>query len=220
MPSSKGKERMSSLFPITLPFPDPLEDDGIIPAEDIALEQDLLLNSANPRAWQNYIKHILTTNRPSESQSFFHDPDSHLSSTQLRLLGPLSSPSNRLALKRLTFIYERAISLFPTNYNLWKDYLLQRMKYVLGDPKGGLDVFWKKQIRVGKEKLDLGPTLLDGKEGGEEEWDWGTIEGGMGALDGRIGYREWESLAAVFERALMYMPKVSAPPLWRAGGLH
>lgn len=206
--SPKGKGEMTFLFPITSPFPDPLKDIDLIPQEDIALEQDLLLNSANPRAWQNYINHISTTNRPSESQSFFHNPDDHLSSVQLRLLGPVSSPSNRLALKRLTFVYERALSLFPTSYSLWRDYLLQRMKYVLGEPKGGLEAFWSRQIRAGKEKLDVGPTLMDGK-GGEEEWEWSVIEGGIGALDGRIGYREWESLAATFERALMFLPRVS-----------
>ena len=200
---------MASLFPITVPFPDALTDDQLIPPEDIALEQDLLLNTTNPRAWQSYIKHVCSTNRPSEAQAFFHDPDSHLSSAQVRLLGPLSSPSNRLGLRRLTFVYERTLAQFPTNYNLWRDYLLERMKYVLGDPKGGLDAFWAKQIRTGREKLDVGPTLVDGEEGAEEVWEWSTVEGAMTALDGRIGYREWESLAAVFERALMYLPKVS-----------
>jgi pre-mRNA-splicing factor SYF1 len=209
MSSSKGKEKMAELFPITRPFPDPMQDIDLIPQEDIALEQDLLLNSTNPRAWQNYIKHVCTTNRPSDSQSFFHDPDSHLSSSQLSLLGPLSSSSNRLALKRITFVYERALSLFPSTYTLWKDYLLQRMKYVLGEPKGGMDAFWAKQIKVGKEKLEVGPTLLTGKEEGEEEWDWGTLQGSLGALDGRVGYQEWHSLAAVFERALRFHPRVS-----------
>lgn len=212
---------MTSLFPITWPFPDPLEDVDLIPQEDIALEQDLLLNSANPRAWQNYIKHILTTNRPSESQSFFHIPDDHLSSVQLHLLGLLSSPLNRLALKRITFVYERALSLFPTSYSLWRDYLLQRMKYIMGEPKGGLEAFWARQIRSGKEKLDVGPTLMDGKISGEEEWDWSAMdEGGTGALDGRVGYREWESLTATFERALMILPRVSTSVIIAKKGSH
>jgi pre-mRNA-splicing factor SYF1 len=213
MPSSKGKGKgkgkMVSLFPITQPFPDPINDLDLIPQDDIALEQDLLLNSGNPRAWQNYINHVCSTNRPSDSQSFYHEPDSHLSSSQLPLLGPLSSASNRLALRRITFVYERALSLFPKTYNLWRDYLLQRIKYVLGEPRGGIDAFWSKQIKVGKEKLEVGPTLLTSKEEGEEEWDWSTQQGSSGALDGRIGYREWSSLAAVFERALMFMPRVS-----------
>lgn len=72
-----------------------------------------------------------------------------------------------------------------------------------------MDVFWAKQIKVGKEKLEVGPTLLTGKEEGEEEWDWGTLEGSMGALVGRVGYQEWHSLAAVFERALRFHPRVS-----------
>jgi pre-mRNA-splicing factor SYF1 len=209
MSSSKGKGKMAALFPITLPFPDAVADHELIPQEDIALEQDLLLNSSNPRAWQNYINHIVNTNRPSEIQSFYHDADSHFSSKQLQLYGPLSSPSNRLALKRITFIYERTISSFPTNYNFWRDYLLQRMKYVLGEPKGGMEKYWSRQIQSGKEKLDVGPTLVDDKEGGENLWEWGVMEGSLGALDGRVGHREWESLAAVFERALMYLPKVS-----------
>lgn len=83
------------------------------------------------------------------------------------------------------------------------------MKYVLGEPKGDINAFWAKQIKVGKEKLEVGPTLLTSKEEGEEEWDWGTQQGSSGALDGRIGYREWSSLAAVFERALMFLPRVS-----------
>ncbi|UZJ57202.1 hypothetical protein CBS101457_006522 [Exobasidium rhododendri] len=212
MSSSKGKEKMSALFPITHPYPDPSVDLTLIPQEDIALEQDLLLNSLNPRSWQNYINHVLSTNRPSESQSFFHDPDAHYSSSQVKLLGPLSSSSNRLALRRLTYVYERAISSFPTSYTLWKDYILQRMKYVLGEPSGGLNTFWAKQIQAARVKLDVGPTLIASKEGGSEEWEWGTLEGGASALDGRVGYREWASLAAVFERALMYLPKM--PRIW------
>jgi pre-mRNA-splicing factor SYF1 len=207
MSSFKGKEKMSSLFPVTYPFPDPTADNSLIPQEDIALEQDLLLNSLNPRSWQTYIQHVLTTNRPSESQAFFHDADGHLSSAQVKLLGPLASSSNRLALKRLTFVYERALSLFPTNYNLWRDYILQRMKYVLGEPQGGLTAFWSKQIQTGKVKLDVGPTLIDGAN---EEGEWAASEGGVSSLDGRAGFREWESLAALFERCLMYLPKVSS----------
>lgn len=200
---------LSDLFPVTHPFPDPLQDQDLIPASDVTLEQDILLNSANPRTWNAYIEHVLSSNRPTGSDPFFRDADSHLSSALVKLLGPMSSSSNRLGLRRLTFAYERALATFPTSYILWKDYLLHRMRYVMGNPHGGLDAFWKKQIRLGKEKLDVGPTLVDGKDPGQEEWDWGLATGAIGPLDGRIGNREWESLAAVFERALMYLPKVS-----------
>ncbi|PWN34677.1 protein prenylyltransferase [Meira miltonrushii] len=204
---------LTELFAVAHPFPDPLKDEELIPAEDVGLEQDLLLNLTNPRSWNAYLEHIVTSNRPSEREVFFRDADTHLSEAQVKLLGPLASGSNRLGLRRITFAYERAINAFPTNYNLWKDYLLLRMRYVLGDPHGGMDGFWKKQIRLGKEKLDAGPTLLDGKDQGQEEWQWGLATGALEPLDGRIGYKEWHDLAAVFERALMHLPTL--PRIWQ-----
>lgn len=209
--SSSSATALTALFPLCHPLPDPMINTELISPSDISLEQDLLLNGTNVRTWNGYLNHVLTSNRPSEKQPFFTDADPQLSSAQVALLGPLASHSNRLGLRRVTLAYERALATFPQSYPLWKDYLLHRMHYVLGQPAGGLDAFWKRQISSGKTKLDIGPTLVDGNEGEDnahQAWDWGREDGFAGPLDGNVGHREWESLAALFERALMHLPKV------------
>lgn len=202
-----------SMFPLCYPSLDPLDDGTLISPGDVALEQDLLLNMSNIRSWNTYIHHVVKYNKPNDATSLYTDADSHLSSAQVLLLGPLASASNRLALRRITLAYERALAVFPNSYTLWKDYLLHRMTYVLGIPEGGLDSYWKKQIKIGRDKLEAGPTLLEGTGHSEgQQWDWSSDDDGQGCLDGHIGHREWESLASVFERALMYLPNVSMSP--------
>ncbi|SJX64089.1 related to SYF1-member of the NineTeen Complex involved in splicing [Sporisorium reilianum f. sp. reilianum] len=192
---------MESLFPITTPFPDPATDDTIIPVADTMLEQELLRNPDNFRSWSSYIDHIVDTNvvkRPP--------PDVSLSAYQASLLGPLASSTQRIALRRITSIYERALAQFPTRYSLWRDYLQNRSRFVLGEPKGGFEAKRKRDLQAAREKLDFGPTLIDSPD----DEDFGaTYKGG---LDGTVGWQEWKSLAALYERALMWLPTM--PRLW------
>ncbi|TKY89974.1 hypothetical protein EX895_001272 [Sporisorium graminicola] len=192
---------LESFFPITSPFPDPATDDTLIPAADVMLEQELLRNPDNFRSWTSYIDHIVDTNvvkRPP--------PDASLSAFQASLLGPLASSTQRVALRRITSIYERALAQFPTRYSLWRDYLQNRSRFVLGEPKGGFEAKRKRDLQAAREKLDFGPTLIDSPD----DEDFGaTYKGG---LDGTVGWQEWKSLAALYERALMWLPTM--PRLW------
>ncbi|KAK0546432.1 pre-mRNA-splicing factor syf1 [Tilletia horrida] len=196
-------------FPLAWPIPLPTNDDDLVPLADIQLEQDLLLNSSNPRTWNAYIDHILTTN-----QAFIppHNiiPDHTLSPAQIQLLGPrFSSSKHCLAYRRIVSIYERSLAVFPYNYALWRDYLLLRSTYVLGQPRGGSASARRRMIQASlKQSLDLGPTLLDRAKGEAEENDWEAGE----ALDGDLGWEEWRSLAATYERAIRCLPKM--PRFW------
>ncbi len=70
-----------------------------------------------------------------------------------------------------------------------------RMSYVLGKQvvkkrAGGKKRFPEMKDALEEEKEDI------------EEWEAG--------LDGIVGWEEWKSLVATFERALMWLPKVRA----------
>ncbi|SNX85149.1 related to SYF1 - member of the NineTeen Complex involved in splicing [Melanopsichium pennsylvanicum] len=192
---------LTSLFPVTFPIPNPTTDDTLIPASDIMLEQELLRNPDNFRSWASYIDHIIESNvvkRPP--------PDLSLTIYQAALLGPFASSSQRTALRRITSIYERALAQFPTRSSLWRDYLQIRSRFVLGEPKGGYEAKRKRDLQDTCEKLDFGPTLIDSPD----DEDFGlTYRGG---LDGIVGWKEWKSLAALHERALMWLPTM--PCLW------
>ena len=200
-PLQDAMNDITSLFPLTSPYPDPATDDTLIPPADVMLEQELLRNPDNFRSWTSYIDHILENNivkRPP--------PDISLTTSQVALLGPLASSTQRIALRRITSIYERALAQFPTRYSLWRDYLQARSRFVLGEPKGGFEAKRKRDLQVAREKLDFGPTLLDSPD----DEDFGAAY--KGGLDGTIGWQEWKSLAALYERALMWLPTM--PRLW------
>ncbi|KAF7359358.1 Pre-mRNA-splicing factor SYF1 [Mycena sanguinolenta] len=121
----------------------------------------------------------------------------HLPDEIAALLGPLAAPLSRTSLQRLTYLYEAALVQFPNSFKLWKSYLTMRMSFVLGR----LTV---KKKAGGKKKF---PEMKDALE--EEKEDLEQWEGG---LDGVVGWEEWKSLVAVFERALMWLPLL--PRLW------
>ncbi|KAJ1033951.1 hypothetical protein NDA16_000159 [Ustilago loliicola] len=201
-PVDDAMAALTSLFPVTTPLPDPTSDDTLIPASDVMLEQELLRNPDNFRSWTSYIDHIIDTNvvkRPP--------PDVALSTYQASLLDPLASSTQRTALRRITSIYERALAQFPTRYSLWRDYLQNRSRFVLGEPKGSFEARRKRDLQAAREKLDFGPTLVDSQE---EDDDFGHNY--RGGLDGVVGWQEWKSLAALYERALMWLPTM--PRLW------
>ncbi|SOV07008.1 Pre-mRNA-splicing factor SYF1 [Ustilago sp. UG-2017a] len=201
-PVNETVTALTALFPITSPFPDPTADDTLIPPSDVMLEQELLRNPDNFRSWTSYIDHIIDTNvvkRPP--------PDVSFTKYQASLLGPLASSSQRIALRRITSIYERALAQFPTCYSLWRDYLQNRSRFVLGEPKGGFEAKRKRDLQAAREKIDFGPTLVDSQE---EDDDFGPAY--RGGLDGVVGWQEWKTLAALYEKALMWLPTM--PRIW------
>ena len=76
---------------------------------------------------------------------------------------------------------------------------------MLGDLRGGEEEARKRMIQ-GSTQLELGPTLLDSRREEEQQQVYER------ALDGIIGWQEWRSLAAAFERALMWLPTM--PRIW------
>ncbi|CAO1624930.1 unnamed protein product [Sympodiomycopsis kandeliae] len=178
-------------LPLTWPIPNPAReaDADLIPAEDIAHEQDLLLNIDSLRAWRAYIAHIETANTHTRSP-----PDIHLSPQEAALLGPLASKQNRLALRRIVSIYERALQHFPNSFSLHADYLLARARFVLGDPKGGYAAVRKRINR----------SLNTSNQDEQDVYQWQA----QSSLDGVVGYSEWLSLVSACERSIQWLPQM------------
>lgn len=62
---------------------------------------------------------------------------------------------------------------------------------------------WEAKERAGgKRKYSDMKDALEEEGQDAEQWE--------GGLDGIVGWEEWKSLAAAFERALMWLPKVCA----------
>ncbi|KAI0080615.1 spliceosome complex protein [Panus rudis PR-1116 ss-1] len=186
-------ESLTSLFPLTFPVPTPATHPDLISTNDIYREEDLLRNPFSFRHWWDAIQ---TTKEAASYANKLEGP-SDQSPEAAALLGPLSSASARKNLQRLTYLYESALVQFPTSYKLWKSYLQTRMSYVLGKLK-------MKKKAGGKKKFpEMGEALEDEKED-LEQWE--------GGLDGIVGWEEWKSLVATFERAIMWLPRM--PRLW------
>ncbi|WFD34574.1 pre-mRNA-splicing factor syf1 [Malassezia cuniculi] len=194
-------ERIVALFPLTAPVPLPGTVEGLVPLDDVPLEQEVLRNPDNPRTWRSYITHVEETNYKKRPQA-----DDWLSPAAAELLGFMSDGEQRLALQRVVSIYERALAHFPTSYALWSAYLRTRSRFVLGEIRGGAEAARRRMLEASNRVLEMGPTLLDARRDEEayDKWDY--------ALDGTLGWREWRSLAAAYERALMWLPRM--PRLW------
>lgn len=182
-------ESLSSQFPLTFPIPNPTTHPDLVSTKDLHREEDLLRNPLSFRLWWTTIQ---TTKEISSALQKLEGP-SDLSPDVAALLGPLSSQEARKALQRLTYLYEAAISQFPTSFKLWKSYLQTRMSFVLGKlvhkkRAGGRKKFPEMREALEEEKEDL------------EEWE--------GGLDPMVGWEEWKALIATFERALMWFPRV------------
>ncbi|PWN27913.1 TPR-like protein [Jaminaea rosea] len=198
-PSRSPLADVVSQLPLTWPIPSPSTDASLVPSSDIALEEDLLLNQDSLRAWRAYIDHIETANYRKRAP-----PDVRFSPIEATLLGPLASSDNRTALRRIVSIYERALARFPNSYALHRNYLYARARYILGEPRGGLDALHKRINQSSKRNLDVGPGLLE--EDSDDEWQWQWKQGG--ALDGLVGYKEWTALVGACERSLQCMPSM------------
>lgn len=193
MPSVADKqpslESLQSHFPLTYPVPNPVSHPHLISVKDLHREEDLLRNPSSFRTWWSAINAVREEFIAQQKLERSVEIPPELSS----LLGPLATPLARNALQRLTYLYEAALVNFGGSFKLWKSYLSLRMSFVLGKPV-------VKKRAGGKKKLpEMKDALQDEKED-IEEWE--------GGLDGVVGWEEWKSLLATFERALMYLPKV------------
>ncbi|KAL0063310.1 pre-mRNA-splicing factor syf1 [Marasmius tenuissimus] len=196
MPSIAEKrpslDELKAYFPLTNPIPRPETVPDLITPRDLHREEDLLRNPQSFRAWWTAINTARETYNAENKLE-----KSVLPEEVSALLGPLATPLARISLQRLTYLYESALVQFPNSYKIWKSYLTMRMSFVLGKQI-------VKKRAGGKKKF---PEMKDALE--EEKEDLEQWEGG---LHGIIGLEEWKSLVAVFERALMWLPKL--PRLW------
>jgi pre-mRNA-splicing factor SYF1 len=179
------------LASLTFPVPSPTALPDLLDPKDVTREEDLLRNQSSFRQWWTTIQTAKDEFRTAQRAERIDVPDEVSA-----LLGPLASPTARRALQRLTYLYESALRQFPGSFKLWKSYLLTRMSFVCGK-------LASKKKSGGRKKL---PSMKDALE--EEAED---LEEWSGGLDGVTGFSEWASLVATFERALMWVPKVSPP---------
>lgn len=194
MPSVAAKsltlDELSSHFPLTLPTPTPKTHPDLLAVDDLQREEDLLRNPASFRAWWIAIhatREAFNTQLKTERRAnAVVDP-----STQF--LGPLATPLARRSLQCLTYMYEAALAQFPDSFKMWKSYLQMRMTYVLGTPV-------QKKRGGGRKRFPDMKDALEEERGDLEEWE--------GGLDPIVGWEEWKSLVVLYERALMWFPKV------------
>lgn len=186
--STPAIESLSGLFPLTFPVPTPKSHPELVPSSDANREEDLLRNRFSFRHWWSTIQTAKDGYRTLAKTERVDVPPEVAS-----VLGPLATPSSRQALQRLTYLYEAALSHFPNSFKLWKSYLHMRMSYVLGK-------LVQKKRAGGRKKFPEMKNALEEEKEDLEEW--------QGGLDGVVGWEEWKSLVATFERALMWSPKV------------
>ncbi|KAJ3997530.1 hypothetical protein F5050DRAFT_1799008 [Lentinula boryana] len=183
---------LKALFPLTLPVPTPEAVPDLITPQDFYREENLL---RNPQSFQAWWSAIHTTRETCTAQIKLEHAD--IPESAVTLLGPLATPLARISLQRLTYLYESALVHFPNSFKLWKSYLIMRMSFVLGRQ------IIKKRSGGRKKFPEMKDALVDERED-LEQWE--------GGLNGIIGWEEWRSLVATFERALMWLPNL--PRLW------
>ncbi|KAH7877925.1 protein prenylyltransferase [Lentinula edodes] len=196
MPSVASKipsaDELKALFPLTLPIPTPDTTPDLITPKDFYREENLLRNPQSFQAWWSAI-HTARESYAAEIKLERSD----LPESSVALLGPLATPLARISFQRLTYLYESALVHFPNSFKMWKSYLIMRMSFVLGKQ------VVKKRAGGRKKFPEMKDALVDERED-LEQWE--------GGLNGIIGWEEWKSLIATFERALMWVPNL--PRLW------
>lgn len=191
--SQPSLEQLISYFPLTHPIPTPLTHENLVSTEEVTREEDLLRNPSSFRYWWSAIQTIKDeVNAKQKAEDL-----TKIDPTTLALLGSLATPVARHSLQRLTYIYERALSHFPGSFKLWKSYLHMRMSYVLGK-------FIQRRRAGGRKKFPEIKEALEDEHEDMEKWE--------GGLNGIVGWEEWKSLVATFERALMWIPNVRVQP--------
>ena len=182
-------DSLSSIFPLVFPVPVPSTHPDLLTANDIHREEDLLRNASSFRQWWTSINSTKDAHAVLQRAAVSpHSPE------VAALLGQLATPIARTALQRLTYLFESSLLQFPHSFKIWKAYLTMRMSFVLGRPI-------KPKRAGGRKKF---PEMREALE--DEELEALSYDGG---LDGVVGWAEWKSLVAVFERALMHVPNVS-----------
>ncbi|KAG6879597.1 hypothetical protein C0992_000877 [Termitomyces sp. T32_za158] len=187
-----SEESLKAHFPLTFPIPSPVNHPELLTVQDLHREEDLLRNPTSFRLWWSAIN---TTREAFFALQKIEPLD--LPEELITLLGPLASPLARISLQRLTYLYEAALVQFAGSFKLWKSYLNLRMSFVLGN-------LVVKKRSGGKKKFPEMKDALEEEHDDLEEWE--------GGLDPVIGWEEWKSLVATFERALMWLPRL--PRLW------
>ncbi|KDE06272.1 pre-mRNA-splicing factor SYF1 [Microbotryum lychnidis-dioicae p1A1 Lamole] len=207
-------ESLRQHLPLTSPIPTFATHPSLLDLANDATEHDLARNPSLLTKWTQYIQ--LTTEQVDAA--LLSARGTHDNPLEVDVLGyKLSSAQGRLGLQRLTDLYERALKHHPTSYSLWKAYLKQRSSFVLGRATHQVKLGTTKKARVqpdGRQGRSVVEFLQAGK-GTVEELEQGERDvdaGWQGALDGVVGYEEWISLAAVHERALMWLPLM--PRIW------
>ncbi|GAA6035486.1 hypothetical protein JCM8097_000276 [Rhodosporidiobolus ruineniae] len=205
---------LAAHFPLTVPTPSFSSHAHLVHPEHLSTEHDLLRNPSNLARWQQYIHTV-----QDEVDHALRDARGSASGVERMLLGgKLSSQAGREGLQRLTDVYERALQHHPRSYALWREYLAVRSSFVLGQPGKALKLGAPRKKRHGGDEGGEGRTMTEWLEAGKGETE--EIEDGErdyegeweGALDGVLGFEEWRSLAAAFERCLMWLPQM--PRLW------
>lgn len=199
---------LAGLFPLTVPVPTYVSHPQLLVADHLSTEHDLLRNPTSLPRWQSYIAQI-----EDEVAQTLLEQRGHASPVERLVLGDrLATEQGRHALQRIVDVYERALQHHPTSYALWSKYLKHRSRFVLGTPSNALKLGAPRKKRgeegAGRtmtEWLTAGKGEVDEIEEGERDYEsaW------EGALDAVVGWPEWKSLAAVHERALMWLPQVS-----------
>lgn len=188
-PASEATPRtvdgLSALFPVAWPVPTPVTHPDMLKPQDVHREEDLLRNPHSFRHWWAAI----ATARDHCATLAKAQPADEIAS----LLGPLASSEVRVALQRVVYLFEAALEVFPTSFKLWKAYLQTRSFYILGRAIKPKRAGGRKKFAPMKDDLEAEMDDL-------EKWD--------GGLDGILGWSEWKSLVATFERALMWLPNV------------
>lgn len=180
---------LESIFPLTYPIPTPTTHQDLVSTRELHREEDLLRNPYSFRTWWTAIQNT----KEASSTLLKTEGPLDLTPEVAALLGPLASNTARKSLQRLTYLYEAALVQFPGSFKLWKSYLHTRMAYVLGRMVA-------KKKAGGKKKFPEMREALDEEKEDLEQWE--------GGLDGIVGWEEWKSLVATFERALMWLPRV------------
>lgn len=183
-------ESLTANFPLTYPTPTPTTHADLVAPKDLHREEDLLRNPLSFRHWWTAIQNTKEASSALQKAEGPLDLDPEVAA----LLGPLASPAARKSLQRLTYLYEAALVQFPNSFKLWKSYLQTRMSFVLGK-------LVVKKKAGGRKKFPEMREALESEQEDMEKWE--------GGLDGVVGWEEWKVLVATFERALLWLPKVS-----------
>jgi pre-mRNA-splicing factor SYF1 len=180
-------ESLSGLFPLTWPIPTPLTHPELLTPADLHREEDLLRNANSFRHWWTAINTAKDALSIQRKQAITPETEA------AQLLGQLAIPVARLALQKLTYMYESALVYFPASFKLWKSYLTMRCEFVMGKSI-------KPKRAGGRKKLAEVGEALEDELGEAVKWE--------GGLDGAVGWEEWRVLVATFERALICLPTV------------